>query len=95
MWPVRVSFSVPDAKSQILIVRSADPVTNHWFVGSTVGGVRSLGRQVALRCQRRPHSDADADGSRCWPTLSFEPGHLREQAASVPYRGITAEDVEH
>ena len=35
MWPVSVSLSVPDARSQILIVRSADPVTNQWLVGST------------------------------------------------------------
>ena len=35
MWPVRVSLSCPEARSQILIVRSALPVANHSFVGST------------------------------------------------------------
>ena len=35
MWPVRVSFSCPVARSQIFIVRSADPVTNHSLPGST------------------------------------------------------------
>lgn len=34
MWPVSVSFSVPDARSQILIVRSPAPDANHWFPGS-------------------------------------------------------------
>mmetsp|Transcript_7704 Transcript_7704/g.28097 ORF Transcript_7704/g.28097 Transcript_7704/m.28097 type:complete len:296 (-) Transcript_7704:82-969(-) len=36
MCPVKVSFSCPDARSQILIVRSALPVANHSFDGSTV-----------------------------------------------------------
>mmetsp|Transcript_43860 Transcript_43860/g.138848 ORF Transcript_43860/g.138848 Transcript_43860/m.138848 type:complete len:590 (-) Transcript_43860:160-1929(-) len=35
MCPVSVSFSVPDARSQTLIVRSAEPVAYHWLVGST------------------------------------------------------------
>jgi hypothetical protein len=33
--PVRVTFSVPDARSHTLMVRSADPVTNHSLPGST------------------------------------------------------------
>jgi hypothetical protein len=36
MCPVKVSFSCPLARSQILIVRSAEPVANHSFDGSTV-----------------------------------------------------------
>ena len=35
MWPVSVSRSCPVARSQILIVRSAEPVTNHSLPAST------------------------------------------------------------
>lgn len=35
MWPVRVRRNEPEARSQILIVRSPAPLANHWFPGST------------------------------------------------------------
>mmetsp|Transcript_10077 Transcript_10077/g.20370 ORF Transcript_10077/g.20370 Transcript_10077/m.20370 type:complete len:209 (+) Transcript_10077:730-1356(+) len=35
MCPVSVSLSTPDARSHTLMVRSAEPVTNHSLVGST------------------------------------------------------------
>ena len=34
-WPVRESLSLPEARSHILITRSAAPVTNHSLPGST------------------------------------------------------------
>jgi len=36
MWPVNVNRRLPEARSQILMVRSPAPVANHWFPGSMV-----------------------------------------------------------
>ena len=42
MWPVRVSLSWPEARSQILMVLSADPVANHSLPGSTATDLTHL-----------------------------------------------------
>lgn len=42
MWPVRVSLSCPEARSQILMVLSADPVANHSLPGSTATDLTHL-----------------------------------------------------
>jgi hypothetical protein len=61
MWPVSVSRSCPVAKSQILIVRSAEPVTNHSLPASTAmhrTGLRAT-RAQHHHCARPLHSHAD------------------------------------
>ena len=71
MWPVSVSFSCPVATSQILIVRSAEPVQNHSLLGSNASDRTHLAgtAQVSMghgSFAQRGFLMASSRGSRCY-----------------------------
>ncbi len=63
MWPVSVSFREPEARSQILIVRSPAPLANHSFPGSTA---RALTQPRWPDITRMSFQGACHSGLGCW-----------------------------
>lgn len=80
MWPVSVTFSCPVARSQTLMVRSAEPVANHSLPGSTA---RDRTHLPATQRRQSQHDRCAHHADACPPGLRFlvEP---RRQGERLP-----------
>ena len=93
MWPVSVRRREPEARSQILMVRSPAPLANHWLFGSTAKA------RTQPRCPditRMSSHGACHSGFGCW-TFSLrtrlEDGRWRCGVGPLAFGGAPAPEA--